>query len=85
METMNYRICFLKRTAKLNKDALKTFAIEVLKEFGGLSLLSNLTVSALDENIFRVKCDKEIIKMVQASFITCGCYLENKCRFTQID
>lgn len=85
MVVANFKIQFLKRTAKLNKDATKIFALEILKEFGGLSLLSNVVVSCLAENTFKVTCEKEVLSLVQAAFITCGSYQETKCCFIQIN
>ena len=83
MITLNYKIFFLKRTAKLNKETIKIFAIEILKEFGGLTLLSNLSVSALDDNIFKIICEEDSVKLVQVAFILTGSYLDNKFCFIQ--
>lgn len=84
MASLNYKIQFLKRTAKLNKEATKIFALDTLKEFGGLSLLSNANISATGESLFKVNCEDETVKLVQAAFITCGTYQEMKCCFREI-
>ena len=84
MAQLRYKIEFLKRTAKLNKDATKAFAIDILKDFGGLTLLSNLNVSAVCDCEILVTCENEIAKMVHAAFISCGTYQEMKCCFKEI-
>ena len=60
------------------------FALDILKEFGGLSLLSNVNVVSTDESLFKVNCEKGSIKEVQAAFVTCGSYQEMKCCIREI-
>jgi hypothetical protein len=80
-----YKIHFLKRTAKLNKECAKAFALDILKEFGGLSLLSNVTIVATDESTFKINCEKDSVKSVQAAFATQGSYQEMKCCIREVE
>ena len=84
MVLLLYKIQFLKRTAKLSKEATKTFVLDILKEFGGLSLLSNVNVISTEESLFKVNCEKESVKEVEAALVTCGSYQEMKCCIREI-
>ena len=85
MISLSFKIQFLKKSAKLGKESTKEFVLNILKDFGGLSLLSNVSVTSNEESRFKVNCEDEAINLVRAAFITCGVYKEVNCKFIETE
>lgn len=74
-----YKIFFLKKSAKINKEALKKFVIETLRCFGGCSLLSTLSVTSFEDGIVEISVIKGSTPLVDTAMTLCGICNEMKC------
>lgn len=78
-----FKIEFTKKSAKLNSESCKKFGIEILKNFGGLSLLSNLTVTSRNENTIEINCEEDVSSVVSGAMALCGSYQETNIKITE--
>lgn len=74
-----YKIDFLKKSAKINKEAYKKHIAETLKSFGGISLLSSVTILIKEDCIAEISCFKDSIYLVDAALAFSGICNEMKC------
>ncbi len=80
MALKSYKLAFLKKTAKINKESTKKFVCEILKEFGGLSILSSVSVTVFYECIFQINAlDDDTSNIAHCGLSLCGEYKEMKC------
>lgn len=83
MQKVRYELEFCKRTATLGRELLKTFVMDTLREFGGLSLLSNVLVSCPEPNVVEVAMPKECVNLVHSALTMCGRYQNTACCFKE--
>lgn len=83
MQKVRYGLEFSKRTASLGRESLKTFVVDTLREFGGLSLLSNVLVSCPEANMVEVTMPKECVNLVHSALTMCGRYQDTACCFKE--
>lgn len=62
---------------------MKDFVKDVLKDFGGLDLLSRTTVSCSNNEVV-VEADEDVSHVVHGSLFFCGEYKSVKCKFEQL-
>ncbi len=80
-----YKVFFLKKTAKLNKESIKKFISEILKNFGGISLLSTVSIISFDDSTFEISSiDKESARIANSALSLCGQYQTMKCCIREI-
>ena len=85
MKKAKFELTFLKKTAKINGKILKDFVVDVLKEFGGLNLLSNVTIGNLEENSIEISVTDDFASMACTAFTMCGSYKDLKCCFKEVE
>lgn len=79
-----FKLVFIKKSAKLSKEALQLFVLEIIRAFGGLSLLSNLKISCYEDSTLSIEAlSKESMAEANVALILCGGYKEIECCFTQ--
>lgn len=81
MGSIKFELQFEKKSAKLNASALKIFVTETIKNFGGVSLISNCSIKTFEDNQIEINTDKDGEARVCAALIMCGRYNEIKCCF----
>lgn len=83
MQKVKYELVFCKKGASLGKEPLRSFVLDVLNGFGGLSLLSNVLVHCLGGNRIEVCASKECVGMVHGALVMCGKYQDVNCCFRE--
>lgn len=81
-----YKIYFLKKSATLNKEDARKFVIDILRHFGGLSLLSAASVTSRPDATIEISSmDDTVSDLVHCAVALCGSYQELKCRIQEVE
>jgi hypothetical protein len=80
MGLAKYRMALHKRNARIENDALKMHVTALLREFGGLDLLSRVRVVCKDNDVL-VEADDGALDLVHGALFFCGEYKSAKCKF----
>ena len=84
MPVLKYRLCLAKKTARISRENLGGFVKETLREFGGCSLLSNVSLSCNDDNTFEARTDRDSLHIVHGALVLCGAYKDIGCCFREM-
>ncbi|KAL7349042.1 hypothetical protein P7C66_08s3g13240 [Encephalitozoon intestinalis] len=81
---LRYRLVFGRKGVLIEDRALKEFVSGLIRGFGGLDLLSRVSVRC-DGGVINISADKEASSIVHGSLFLCGEYKSVGCRFERID
>lgn len=81
MQVLKYEVIFEKKSAKIKDQKLNEFTCEILKNFGGLSLLSNIKISSSLNNRIELSVEDESVNLVHTALIMCGRWNSINCCF----
>jgi len=84
MANRKYKLVFIKKSAKISKESFQSFIIDILKSFGGLSLLSNIKIVSLEDSILEIEAEDSVIDQAHVSLMMCGHYKGIECCFREI-
>lgn len=80
----HYRLVLAKKTARMDRETLSGFIRHVLLEFGGYSLLSDISIRSHDDCTFHVVANEpEHLVLVKGALALQGNYKTMNCRFTE--
>lgn len=80
-----YKLFPLRKAANIPAEDVKKFMVETLRNFGGLSLLSLVSLSVAQNGSIEINSlDEESADLAHSALALCGTYREMKCSIREV-